>query len=152
MALASSLNGVGQPLQLLAQRGLGARQQVGSGHLATALREPKRVDIVGQLEVHKLVAERQHSGAGGDSERDDDIVVPELDAPRHCGSDPRGDLENELVDTKTVRYDVRKVLAGNVVVLQAVARSGGLGMVVAKQGRRHRAERAQLTTASSPSR
>ena len=27
---------------------------------------------------------------------------PELDAPRHCGGDPRGDLVNELVDVKTV--------------------------------------------------
>ncbi len=53
--MASSLDGVGQPLQLLAQRGLGARQQAGSGHLATALREPH---FVGQLQVNKLVAER----------------------------------------------------------------------------------------------
>jgi hypothetical protein len=37
MAFASSLGGVGQSLQLLAQRGLGARQQVGSRHFATAL-------------------------------------------------------------------------------------------------------------------
>jgi hypothetical protein len=32
-----SFGGVGQPLQLLAQRGLGARQQVGSRPVATAL-------------------------------------------------------------------------------------------------------------------
>jgi hypothetical protein len=35
-----------------------------------------------QLEVHKLVAERQHGGAGGESGRDDEVVVPELDMPR----------------------------------------------------------------------
>ncbi len=38
-----------------------------------------------KLEVYKLVAERQHGGAGGERGRDDEIVVPELDAPRHCG-------------------------------------------------------------------
>ncbi len=35
----------------VAQRGLGARQQVGSRRVATALREPLRVGFVGQLEV-----------------------------------------------------------------------------------------------------
>jgi hypothetical protein len=49
-----------------------------------------------------LVVERKHGGAGGENGRDDGIVVPELDAPRHCGGDPRGDLENEHVDTKMV--------------------------------------------------
>jgi hypothetical protein len=51
-----------------------------------------RIRRVGQLEVHKLVAERKHGGAGGESGQDDEIVVPELDAPQHCGGDPRGDL------------------------------------------------------------
>ncbi len=61
-----------------------ARQQLGSRQVATALREPLRVGIVlvGQLGVHELVAERQHGGAGGESGRDDEIVVPVLDAPR----------------------------------------------------------------------
>ncbi len=77
--------------------------------------------------------------------RDDEIVVPELDAPRHCGSDPRGDLENELVDTKTVCHEFCYVLAGNVVILQAVARCEGSGMLVARQGRRLKAGRARLT-------
>ncbi len=67
----SPLDGVGQPLQILTQRGLGARQQVGSRPVATALREPLRVGFVGQLEVHKLLAERQHGGAGGESGRDE---------------------------------------------------------------------------------
>jgi hypothetical protein len=56
----------------------------------------------GQLEVDKLVAERQHGGAGGESGRDDEIVVPELDAPKLCEDDPRGDLEN----AKTVCQEV----------------------------------------------
>jgi hypothetical protein len=90
---------------------------------------------VRQLEVQKLVAERHHGGAGGKSGRDDEIVVPELDAPRRCGGDPRGDLGNELVDTKTVCHEVRQVLAANVVVLQAAARRVGSGMLVARQGR-----------------
>ncbi len=49
-----------------------------------------------------LVVERKHGGAGGESGRVDEIVVPELDAPRHCGGDPRGDLKNEYVDTNMV--------------------------------------------------
>jgi hypothetical protein len=134
--LASSLGGVSQPLQLLAQRSLGARQQDGSRHFATALREPPRVGIVRQLEVQKLVAERQHGGAGGKSGRDDEIVVPELDTPQRCGGDPRGDLENELVDTKTVCNEVRQVLAAKIVVLQAaLLQRGESGMLVARQGR-----------------
>ena len=40
LAFARSLGGVGQPQQLLAQRGLGARQQVGSRQVATARRAP----------------------------------------------------------------------------------------------------------------
>jgi hypothetical protein len=52
------------------------------------------------LEVHKLVAERQHGGAGGDQGRDDESVLPELDAPCHCRCDPRGDLEDEFVNVK----------------------------------------------------
>jgi hypothetical protein len=39
LALARSLGGVGQPLQLLAQRGLGARQQAGSRE-NTSTRQP----------------------------------------------------------------------------------------------------------------
>ena len=108
--------------------------QGGSRRVATAWREPLQVGIVGQLEVHKLVAERQHGGAGGECGRDDEIVVPELDAPKNCGDDPRGDLENELVDTKTVSQEVLQVLAANVVVRQTAARRGGLGMLVAGQG------------------
>jgi hypothetical protein len=50
----------------------------------------------------QLVAERQHGGAGGESRREDESFDPELDTPRQCGDDPRGDLENELVDAKTV--------------------------------------------------
>jgi hypothetical protein len=46
-------------VQLLAQRGLGARKQVGTGQVATALRELLRDGIVGQFEVHKLVAEQR---------------------------------------------------------------------------------------------
>ena len=106
----------------MAQRGLGARQQDGSRHFATGLREPPRVGIVGQLEVHKLVAERKHGGAGGESGRDDETVVPELDAPRNCGDDPRGDLGSELVDTKTVCQEVLEVLAANVNFPQAAAK------------------------------
>jgi hypothetical protein len=64
--------GVGQPLQLLAQRGLGARHMVGSPQFAPARREPRRVEMVGQLEVSKLVAERQNGGAGAESGREDD--------------------------------------------------------------------------------
>jgi hypothetical protein len=78
---ASSLDGVGQPLQLLAQRGLGARQLV-DRWVVTARREPLRVEFVGQPEVHKPVDERQHGGAGGESGRDEEIVVPELDVSR----------------------------------------------------------------------
>jgi hypothetical protein len=57
---------------------------------------------VRQREIQKLVAERQHGGAGGESRWEDESVVPELDAPLHCGGNPRGDLESELVDAKTV--------------------------------------------------
>jgi hypothetical protein len=54
------------------------------------------VEIVGQLEVTAARAARLESG------RDDEYVVPQLDAPHHRGGDPRGDLDNELVDAKTV--------------------------------------------------
>jgi hypothetical protein len=118
---------------------------VGSRHVATALRESLRVGFFGKLEVQELVAERQHGGAGGESGRDEEIVVSELYAPQHCGGDPRGDLENELVDTKTVFRMVRQVLAANVVALQAAARKGESGMLVARQGHRRRAGRARLT-------
>ncbi len=134
------------------QRGLGARQQLGSRHVETALREPLRVSIVGQPEVHKLVALRQHSGAGGECGRDDEIVVPDLDAPRHCGGDPQADLENELVDAKPVCHEVLDVRAAYLVLVQAVARRVGSGMLVTRYGRRHRAGRAQLTTATTASR
>jgi hypothetical protein len=40
----------------------------------------------------------------------------------------------------------------DVVYFQAAARSGGLGMLVARQGRRHREGRARLTRATSASR
>ena len=66
--------------------------------------------FVGQHEVQKLVAERQHSGAGGESGRDDESVVPELDAPRHCAGYPRGDHESELVEAKPVCNEVQHVL------------------------------------------
>ncbi len=105
--------------------------------------EPLRVGIVGQPEVQKLVTGR--GGAGGESWRDDENVVPELDAPNHCGGDPRGDLENELVDTKTVCHKVRQVLAANVLVPQAAARRGGSGVLVARHGRRRRAGRVSAT-------
>jgi hypothetical protein len=135
MTFASWLGGVGQQLQLLAQRGLGAWQQVSSRHVATALREPLRVGISGQPEVHKLVAERKYCGTGGKSGRDDDIVVPELDAPRHCGGDPRSYIENEIVDSKPVCHEVLDVRAADVTVVKAAARRGGSGMLVARQGR-----------------
>jgi hypothetical protein len=96
-------------LQLQAQGGLGARQQLGRRKVATA--EPPPVGVVGQPEVQKLVAERKHGGAGGESGRDDEFVVPELDAPRYCGGDSRGDLENEPVDAKTVCHAIRQVVA-----------------------------------------
>jgi hypothetical protein len=67
LAFASSLDSVGQPLQLLAQRGLGARLQVGSRQVATARLEPLRVEFVRQPEVHKLVDERRHGGTGGEA-------------------------------------------------------------------------------------
>ena len=57
---ARSLGGVGQPLQLLAQRGLGARQQAGGRQVATARRAPL-VLVVWQNQ--QLVAERQRGGA-----------------------------------------------------------------------------------------
>jgi hypothetical protein len=62
------------------------------------------------------------TAAGDKSGRDDENVIPELDAPRYCGGDPRGDLENELVDAKTVLHtvlDVRvDVVAVQIEVLQ----------------------------------
>jgi hypothetical protein len=58
LTCARELDGVGQALQLLTQRGLGLWQQAGSRHLATCLRKSLRVGIVAQFEVHKLVTER----------------------------------------------------------------------------------------------
>jgi hypothetical protein len=46
----------------------------------------------------------------------------------------------------------RGALVADVVVLQAAARRGGSGMLVARQGRRHRAGRTRLTRATSASR
>jgi hypothetical protein len=60
LAFARSLGGVGQPLQLLEQRGLGARQQVDSRQDATARRAPL-VLVVWQNQ--QLVAERQRDDA-----------------------------------------------------------------------------------------
>jgi hypothetical protein len=89
--------------------------------------------------------ERQHGRAGGESGWEDEIVVPELDAPRNCGGDPRGDLENKLADAKTVRHEVRDVRVAKVVVPLAAARRGGSGMLVARENRRHIAVRARLS-------
>jgi hypothetical protein len=116
LAFARSLGGVGQPLQLLAQRNLGAWQQVGRSELTPARREPPKAELVGQHEVEQIVAERQHGGAGGESRREnerggesrreDESVVPELDASRHCGGDPR---RTSLLNAKTVCYGVLDV-------------------------------------------
>jgi hypothetical protein len=46
----------------------------------------------------------------------------------------------------------RGALGADLVVHEPAARSGGSGMLVARQGRRHRAGRARLTRASSASR
>jgi hypothetical protein len=148
--------------ELLAQRGLGARQQVGSRQVAPARRVPQVVAVrqleiqqhvakrrepqvvaVRQLEIQQLVAKRQHGGAGGESRREnergdesrreDDSVVPELDASRHCGGDPHGDLGNELVDAKAVSHEVLDVRA-DVVVGEVQARERR----VVVQGRRER--------------
>jgi hypothetical protein len=75
-------------------------------------------------------------------------VLPEFDASRHCGGDPRGDLENELVDAKAVCHKVLHVLASKV---HAAAKRGGSGMLLARQDRRHRPRRARLTSAMSAS-
>jgi hypothetical protein len=140
--LACSLGGCGPPLQLLAQRGIGERQQVGSRQVTSARRAPPQADI-GQHEVQQLVAERQHGGAGGESRREgqrggesrreDESVVPELDASRHCGGDPQGDLGNELVDAKAVSHEVLDVRA-DVVAVEVQARERR----VVVEGRRER--------------
>jgi hypothetical protein len=59
-------------------------------------------ELFGQPVIPKPVAERQHRGAGGESGSDDEIVVRSLGAPHFGGDYPRGDLEKEHVDTKTV--------------------------------------------------
>jgi hypothetical protein len=69
------------------------------------------------------------TAAGGETWRDDEIVVPELDAPQHRGGDLRSDLESELVYTKTIFHMIRQA----VVLLQAAARRSGMSM--ARQGR-----------------
>ena len=65
--------------------------------------------VVAQREVQNLVVKHQHGDAGGGSGREEESVFPELDASRHCGGDPRGGLENELVDAKTFCDEVRDV-------------------------------------------
>jgi hypothetical protein len=59
----------------------------------------------------------------------DEIVVPELDAPRNCGGDPRGDLENGLVEAMTASHEVLHVrddaVAGQIEVLQNAVRVQG---------------------------
>jgi hypothetical protein len=134
-----------QPLQLLTQRGLGARQQVGGRENTSARLPPPQAVFVGQHEIQKLVAERQHGYVSSE-------VLREVDASRHGGGDPRGDLQNELVDAEAVCHEVLDVRAANFVEVQAVARRGGSGILVARQGRRHRAGRARLTRALSASR
>jgi hypothetical protein len=61
---------------------------------------------VRQLAIQKLVAERRHGGEGSEAGWEVEIVVPELDAPRHCGGDPRRHLENEPGDAKTVGHEL----------------------------------------------
>jgi hypothetical protein len=52
--------------------------------------------------VSHVAAERQHGGAGGKSGREDERVIPELDAPCHCGDNPRGHVASEPVIPKTI--------------------------------------------------
>ena len=57
--MARASGGVSQPLQLLAQRGLGARQQVGGRENTSARLPPPRAGVTRQHEVQQLVAESQ---------------------------------------------------------------------------------------------
>ncbi len=67
----SWLGGVGQPLQLLAQRGLGARKQLGGRERTSARLPPPQAGVARQHEVQQLVAESQHGCASGESRRKD---------------------------------------------------------------------------------
>jgi hypothetical protein len=55
------------------------------------------------------------------------------------------------VDLERLR-ERRGALVADLIVMQAAARRGGSAMLVARQGRRHRAGRARLTRATSASR
>ncbi len=92
--------------ELLARRGLGARQQVPLTFfdlLWTFFRTFDSTRSSRRLwQSPQLVARTPARRGNGESGRDDENVIPELDTPRHCGGDPRGDLVNELVDGKTV--------------------------------------------------
>jgi hypothetical protein len=60
-------------------------------------------------EFGKLVAERHHGSAGVESGREDEGAVSEFDTPYRRTCEPRGPLENELVDAKMVGHDVLDV-------------------------------------------
>jgi hypothetical protein len=69
------------------------------------------LSIVGQLRSRSFspnastaaqAASRREDERDGESRREDESVVPELDASRHCGGDPQSDLENELINAKAI--------------------------------------------------
>ena len=80
-------------------------------HCRRRFASPARAIIVAvrQLAVQKLVAERRHGGEGSEIGWEDEIVVPELDAPCHCGGEPRRHPENEPGDAKTVGKELQDV-------------------------------------------
>jgi hypothetical protein len=74
---------------------------------------------------------------------------------RHEGTEQGAGVLPELCQRRVALERLRERRGSrdaDLVVLQAVARRGGSGMLVASLGRRRRAGRAQLTTASSASR
>jgi hypothetical protein len=89
-------------------------------------------------EVQQLVAEREHGGTGGERGRNDESVIPQLDASCDSRDDPVDHLKYEMVCVKTVSKDVGGRVADRVVMKPEATR--GLEMLVAIQARRHRAE------------
>ena len=101
----------GQPLQrrrsvraACAQRSLSQRQQIGRRELAPARRAP----LVVVVRHQQLVAERQHGGALREGRQHAEVAW-DLGEPGDRKGDPRGHLESELVDEKTVSADASLV-------------------------------------------